>query len=160
MGQAIVILGGGVAGLMASIYTGAPIYEGDTRIGGVASSDATDGFVFDRGIHILQTRNEQVLRLLDELGVELQSHNRKAYIYSHDKFTAYPFQVNTAGLPWRLRAHCVWEFLAGNRHPAPATSEEWINKSLGTGFARTFLIPYSEKFWTVHPRDMTFEWTG
>jgi UDP-galactopyranose mutase len=31
---------------------------------------------------------------------------------------------------------------------------------LGRGFADTFLIPYSEKFWTVHPRDMTHEWTG
>ena len=160
MTEGLVILGGGLAGLATSVYTGAPVYESAARPGGVASSDTTDGFVFDRGIHILQTRNERVLALLDELGVTLQSHSRNAYIYSSERYTAYPFQVNTAGLPWGLRARCVWEFLRRGSHPAPANYEEWMNSSLGTGFARTFLIPYSEKFWTVHPREMTFEWTG
>jgi len=35
-----------------------------------------------------------------------------------------------------------------------------MHRSIGTGFAETFLIPYSEKFWTIHPREMTWEWTG
>ena len=33
------------------------------------------------------------------------------------------------------------------------------HRALGRGFAEIFLIPYSEKFWTVHPREMSFEWT-
>ena len=158
--EEIIVLGGGLAGLAASMHTGAPVYERDAQPGGVASSDSADGFVFDRGIHILQTKNAWVLGLLDELGVELHSHSRNAYIYSRETYTAYPFQVNTAGLPWLLRAQCVWEFLRRNSHPPPRTYEEWMNRSLGAGFAKTFLIPYSEKFWTVHPREMTFEWTG
>jgi len=160
MQPGIVILGGGLAGLMTSMYSGAPVYESAGRAGGVASSDNVDGFVFDRGIHILQTTNAKVLKLLGELEVPLQGHRRNAYIYSHEKYTAYPFQVNTAGLPWGLRARCVWEFLRRNSHPAPRTYEDWMNRSIGAGFARTFLIPYSEKFWTVHPRQMTFEWTA
>ena len=84
MADGLVILGGGLSGLAASVFTGAPGYEGEGRPGGVASSDTTDGFVFDRGIHILQTRNERVLALLGELGVELLNHSRNAYIYSRD----------------------------------------------------------------------------
>jgi protoporphyrinogen oxidase len=156
----LVVLGGGLAGLAAALYSGAPLYEADERTGGVASSDTIEGFTFDRGIHILQTRNAKVLALLDELGVELKSHSRNAYIHSHGTYTAYPFQVNTAGLPIDLRVRCVSGFFGRGRHPAPANYEEWMYRALGEGFARTFLIPYSEKFWTVPPREMTFEWTG
>src|SRR5919106_2078074 len=126
----IIVLGGGLAGLAASMYTDAPVYESDAQPGGAAASDAVSGFVFDRGIHVLQTKNERVLNLLDELGVELQDHSRNAYIYSHETYTAYPFQVNTAGLPWTLRARCVWQFLRRHSHPAPTTYEEWIYRSI------------------------------
>ena len=32
--------------------------------------------------------------------------------------------------------------------------------NVGEGYGDTFLIPYSEKFWTVHPREMTHDWTN
>lgn len=32
--------------------------------------------------------------------------------------------------------------------------------NLGRGLAEVFLIPYSEKFWGVHPRELTHDWTG
>lgn len=157
---AIVVLGAGIAGLAASIVTGAPIYESSQQVGGVAASDRQDGFTFDRGIHILQTANAKVMQLLDESGVVLSSRSRQAFIYSHGTYTAYPFQVNTAGLPLGLRLRCVWGFLRRPQDAQPSNYEEWMHAKLGRGFADTFLIPYSEKFWTIHPRDMTHEWTG
>jgi protoporphyrinogen oxidase len=156
----VVILGGGLAGLTASMYSGAPVYEAEGAGGGVAASDSIAGFVFDRGIHVLQTKNQVVLDLLAELGLKFTNHRRKAYIYSHKRYAAYPFQVNTVGLPIGLRFRCVWQFLRRQRHPNPTNYQEWMYRSVGTEFAQTFLIPYSEKFWTVHPRDMTWEWTG
>jgi protoporphyrinogen oxidase len=158
--EPIAVLGGGLAGLAASMATRAPLYEAADRFGGVANSDSADGFVFDRGIHVLQTRNPRIIRLLDELGVKLNHHERQAYIHSHGTFTPYPFQVNTAGLPVRLRAHCVWTYLTRDRKAEPANYEEWMYANIGKGFAETFLIPYSEKFWTVPPREMTHDWTG
>src|SRR5271165_1082696 len=159
-GGEVVILGGGLAGLTASLYCGAPVYEAENIAGGAALSDSTDGFVFDRGIHVLQSKNRVILELLSELGISFASYSRKASIYSHGRYTAYPFQVNTAGLPMGLRARCVRDFLWRDRHKEPTNYEEWMYRNLGTGFAETFLIPYSEKFWTVHPREMTWEWTG
>lgn len=156
----VVILGGGLSGLSAALYSGAPVYEAAADVGGVAASDQVDGFTFDRGIHILQTRNPTVLALLDELGVKLRDHSRQAYVYSHGVYTAYPFQVNTAGLPVGLRLRCVRDFLRRHRHPEPMTYEQWIYRSVGASFARTFLIPYSEKFWTIPPSEMTCEWTS
>lgn len=156
----MIILGGGLAGLAASVYSGAPIYEAGNRIGGVAASDTIDGFTFDRGIHVLQTQNNTVLKLLKDLGVNMFDHSRSAHIYSHETYTAYPFQVNTAGLPIGLRAKCLWNFLNRGKEPEPDNYQEWMYRTIGRGFADTFLIPYSEKFWTVHPNEMTFEWTG
>ena len=158
--EPIVILGAGISGLAASLASGAPVYEAEHHVGGVAASDSRDGFTFDRGIHILQTSHPKVQKLLDESGVRLQERSRQAYIYSHGSYTAYPFQVNTAGLPLALRIRCVWTFLTRRSNADPANYEEWMNAKLGRGFADTFLIPYSEKFWTVHPREMTHEWTG
>ena len=40
------------------------------------------------------------------------------------------------------------------------TFEDWIYKSFGSGIAKHFMIPYNEKLWTVHPREMTTEWMG
>lgn len=156
----VVVLGGGLAGIAASYYSGAPVYEADSRVGGVAASDRADGFTFDRGIHVLQTQNQKVLSLFDEIGVEMKTLSRRASIYYQGRYTEYPFQVNTVGLPLGTRMRCVAGFLRRGTAPEPTNYEEWIVRSVGKGFAETFLIPYSEKFWTVHPREMTFEWTG
>lgn len=156
----IAVLGGGVAGLAAGITSKAPVFEACDIAGGIAASDRVDGYVFDRGIHILQSKNQEVLDLLDELGVEFDVRERKAFIYSHGTYTPYPFQVNTAGMPLGLRVRCVRDFFARDKHPEPDNYEQWMYKNLGSGFAETFLIPYSEKFWGVSPREMTHEWTG
>ncbi len=156
----IAILGGGLAGLAASMRCQAPVFEAAPRAGGVGSSDTVDGFTFDRGIHVLNTKSPNVLGFLRDIGVEMAPRNRIAEIYSHKEFTAYPFQVNTAGLPLGLRARCVWNFLNRDKYAEPTNYEEWMYKNIGETFARTFLIPYSEKFWGVHPSEMTFEWTG
>ena len=156
----IVILGGGLAGLAASHYCGAPVYEASDAPGGIAGSDCVEGFTFDRGIHILQTRNDIILALLRKIGVQLRDFSRNAFIYVHGKYLPYPFQVNTAGLPVSLRARCLWGFTRRGRYPEPRDYEQWIYRSLGKGFAEHFLIPYSEKFWTVHPSQMSCEWAG
>jgi protoporphyrinogen oxidase len=158
--EPIAILGGGLAGLAASSVTRAPVYEADEQFGGVALTDSRDGYRFDRGIHVLQTRNPRIIKLLDEVGVQFREHDRLAFIHSHGTFTPYPFQVNTAGMPLALRARCVWGYLRRERDRPLRNYEDWMYASIGRGFADTFLIPYSEKFWGVHPREMTYEWTG
>ena len=158
--RGIVILGGGLAGLAASLDTGAPVYEAEADWGGASASDRCDGFTFDRGIHLLQTTNMKVVRQLEELGIEFDIIERSAHIYALGKYTAYPFQINSTNLPISRRIHCVWSYLRRADNPEPANYADWIYRTMGRGFGDTFMIPYSEKFWGVHPRDMSFEWTG
>lgn len=156
----IVILGGGLAGLAASLETGAPVYEAEADWGGASASDRCDGFTFDRGIHLLQTTNMKIVEMLEELGVEWNVIERSAHIYAYGKYTAYPFQINSTNLRIDRRLHCVWSFLRRATNPEPNNYAEWIYRTIGRGFGDTFLIPYSEKFWGIHPREMSFEWTG
>ena len=158
--QDLVILGGGLSGLAAGMKTGAPVYEAVDHAGGIAMSDKTGGFVFDRGIHVLQTHNQKILDLFDEIGVEFHIVDRSAHIFANNGFTAYPFQINSTGVPILKRIHCVWSYLRRDTESTPANYSEWITNTVGKGFADLFLIPYSEKFWGVHPREMTYEWTG
>lgn len=156
----IVVLGGGLAGLAAAYRTGAPVLEALPVVGGTSRSETVDGYTFDYGIHILQPHDQAVTDLLETLNVRLLRHRRRGYIYSHQRYTAYPFQVNIAGLPMAIRANCVWGFLTRRRGREPRNYLEWIYHNLGRGFGDTFLIPYSRKFWTVSPSEMTFDWTG
>jgi len=155
----MIVLGGGLAGLSASMVTGAPVYEAEPQVGGTSRSKVVQGFTFDYGIHVLQSSDAIVHDVFRAAGVTLGTHHRNAYIYSHGVYTAYPFQVNTAGLPLRLRARCIWHYFTRDRSAHHSNYEEWILGTVGKGFGHTFLIPYSEKFWTLHPREMTADWT-
>ncbi len=160
MTEQTMILGAGLAGLSAAYHSGFPLFEMRQRPGGTADSISEQGFVFDLGIHVLQSREPYFLKLLETLGVPLVTHKRSAWIYSHGSYCLYPFQVNTSHLPWRVRLRCVLGFLTRQRSARPRNYEEWLVRNFGPGFSENFLIPYARKFWGVSPREMTFEWTG
>jgi UDP-galactopyranose mutase len=155
-----IILGGGLSGLSAAYHSGFPVFEARPQPGGAADSVSRDGFVFDLGIHVLQSQDPYFLDLMQRLGVTMATHERSAWIYCYGNYFPYPFQVNTSHLPWPVRVRCVLGFLTRRRRAASANYEEWMVHNFGRGFADTFLIPYAEKFWRHPPADMTFEWTG
>jgi len=155
-----IILGAGLAGLGAAYNSDLPIYEQNSEPGGTAASISKDGCIFDYGIHVLHSKDERIYSLLRETGTELYTQKRKAWIYSHGSFASYPFQVNSSHLPLTLKFKCVFDFLTRKKNKEIKNYEDWMRVNFGNGFAETFLIPYSEKFWLVPPRDMTFEWTG
>ena len=155
-----VILGAGLAGLSAAYHSGLPVYEARDRVGGISDSVVKEGFVFDLGIHVLQSRIDEFLELMDDLDIGLGWHRRRALIYSHGAYAAYPFQINTSHMPFRLRLRCIAGYLTRPKNKAFNNYYEWLVGSFGRGFAETFLVPYSEKFWRSSLKEMTFEWTG
>lgn len=163
----MIILGAGLSGLSAGYHGGGEIYEMAPVIGGHSKSKNVDGFIFDEGIHVLQTRNDSILNLYrQDLGLDFHEHERSAWVYANRGFSRYPFQVNTARLPLATRARCVLGYLGSARTSTPEaltdlrTYEDWLYATFGAGFAEKFFLPYSEKFWTVHPREMTHRWAG
>ena len=96
------------------------------------------------------------------------SIQRKAAIFSRGVFTRFPYQVNTHGLP----AEVISENLVGYveaiygekgrelRERDPRNFEEFILRYMGEGFAKNFMVPYNQKLWTVHPRELSAAWVG
>ncbi len=160
-----IILGAGLAGLSAAYHGGGSVYEGSDRYGGTCISPRVNGYTFDLGIHVLHTRNEYVIGLLrDILKIDLVDRKRSARLYSFDRLTRYPIQANTFGLPLPIVKDCLVSFIETycerkkNRKQMCDNYEKWLVAAFGRGIAEHFMIPYSEKFWTVHPRNMTTDW--
>jgi protoporphyrinogen oxidase len=167
----VLILGAGVAGLSAAYHARGSyrLVERGDRVGGLCRTESRDGFHFDATGHWLHLRDPDMRRLAESLlPGGWSSVRRRAAIWSHQRFTPYPYQVNTHGLPPEVVAENVLGFIEAHfgergralREREPRDFAEFILRHLGEGFARNFMFPYNAKLWTVHPREMSTEWMG
>jgi len=173
----IAILGGGLAGLSTAWHLKEAghddyrLFEKESSLGGLCRSHVVDGFTFDYTGHLLHFRDEYAKSLaLQWLGGNIRRVERNSWIFSKNVYTRYPFQTNTFGLPPHVVKECIMGFVeaqcAGSR-PAQGpqdtatedeTFESWVYRNFGAGIAKHFMLPYNEKLWTVHPRELTTDW--
>ncbi len=164
----VVVLGAGLAGLSASVELrrrGVPhrVLEREGRAGGLAVTEEEVGYRFDKTGHLLHLRDaalrEEVLSWLGPAAwLEI---DRKSVVLSHGVTTKYPFQANTFGLPRDVAYACVAGFVRAHFDAAPRevrTFEDFCLRHFGEGISREFMIPYNEKLWGVHPREITARW--
>lgn len=159
------ILGAGLTGLSAAHHLGDgfEIHERLDRAGGHAVTVACDGWRFDRTGHLLHLRDASmrawIERLLDGRLLQVERQSR---VWSHGVYTRYPYQANTYGLPPAIAHECLTGYLAAReaegRTGEPANFEEFCLKYFGEGFSKHFMIPYNQKLWGVHPREITAAW--
>jgi len=169
-----VVLGGGLAGLMAA-YTLQQagerhwvVLEKEDRPGGHARSMQLDGYVFDYGPHILFTNDPEMEALIRDLLAEnLRDQERQAFIYhgNYDLYTRFPFQAHLHGLPTDVVRECLVELVRAVEARArdgspPANYEEWMRATFGDAIADRLMIPYARKLWTIEPSRMDFGWIG
>lgn len=165
------VIGGGLAGIAAARALGrdAHLVEASERLGGLARTDVVDGFWFDWTGHWLHLRTPRWKAELERLlPGGLLTIERKARIHSHGTWTAFPFQVNTHGLPPEVVAECLKGFIAANLGPEgaelrarePRTFHEFVQRYLGAGISRHFMEPYNRKLYTVDPSELSAEWGG
>ncbi|MDD5669551.1 MAG: FAD-dependent oxidoreductase [Candidatus Omnitrophica bacterium] len=161
------IIGAGLSGLSTAWHlqksgVDCRIFEKEQSAGGLCRSKLVKGFTFDYDGHLLHFKHDHVFRLLKAfLGKNLDEHKRSAWIYSRDRFTRYPFQVNLHGLPPHVVKECLFGFInALNRCPGKKALSfyDWIHATFGEGIARHFMVPYNKKFWTVPLERLTCEW--
>jgi protoporphyrinogen oxidase len=175
-GSPVVVLGAGLAGMSAALHLEAPcrLLERAARVGGLCVTDEDSGYRFDRTGHLLHLRDAEMRAWVQALlGEELRRIERRSRIWSCGRYTRYPFQANTFGLPPDVARECLLGFLQARdverdagREPGgaglrpPRDFEDFILRYMGEGIARHFMIPYNTKLWGVRPRDMSPEWTS
>ncbi len=169
----IVVAGAGLTGLSAAYHLqdrqDVAVFEREDRPGGLCRSTRQDGFTFDLTGHLLHLRRPEIRALVEDLipPARFERIDRRAFIYSHGVFTAYPFQVNTHGLPPAVIAECLVGFVEAMRQGAVSSEEaeemsfkQWILRTFGAGVARHFMIPYNEKLWLVDLEEVTCDWVS
>lgn len=164
----IVILGAGLTGLSTAYHLEKAgfydykLFEKEPTTGGLCRSIKQDGFTFDYTGHLLHVNDPYFKSLLAELiGPEaLGTINRRSYVYSHDTYTHYPYQMNLYGLPDQVIADCVEGYVLRKENKKPKSFLDWVMSSFGEGFARHFFIPYQSKIFAHDITKISASWTG
>jgi protoporphyrinogen oxidase len=167
-----IILGAGLAGLSAAHFLQRPwrLIEKTDRVGGLIKTEIIEGCYFDPTGHWLHLRDPEIKQLVNTLWLpdQMVSIQRKAGIFSRGVFTRFPYQVNTHGLPPEVVSENLLGFVEAVygekgrelREREPRNFEEFILRYMGEGFAKNFMVPYNQKLWTVHPRELSAAWVG
>lgn len=165
----VVIIGAGLTGLSAAYhlekqgFTNYKLFEKESRVGGLCRSIQQDGFTFDYTGHFLHINNDYFHDFIQNL-VGFENFNqiiRRSFIYSHNTYTRYPFQINLFGLPPEVIVECIEGFVARDTsRKKPHSFTDWVNKQFGRGFAKHFFVPYQNKMFAYDIRKISASWTG
>ena len=164
----VVLIGAGLTGISTAYHLEKndffefKLFEKEATPGGLCRSVSHDGFTFDFTGHLLHASDSYFYDLITSIiGLEnLNAIDRKSFIYSHETFTKYPFQINLFGLPPRVIVECITGFLNRTHNPNPVSFREWVLAQFGQGFGNQFFFDYQEKIF-AHPIDeITASWTG
>jgi protoporphyrinogen oxidase len=139
------------------------IFERERKPGGLAVTVEEAGYRFDRTGHLLHLRDPALRSdILGWLGPEsVLEIDRKSVVLSHGVTTKYPFQANVYGLPRDVAYACVRDFVAARFDASPRpvrTFEDFCLRHFGEAISAAFMVPYNEKLWGVHPREITAAW--
>lgn len=163
----VLIIGAGLAGLSAGYHLGNIdhiIVESNSSIGGLCKSFQVDGFHFDCTGHLIHFRTPEGRKIITDLvGDGIREHQRKAAIHLEGRFTDYPFQANTYGLPPEIVKECLLGFMNTFTHKHKSginNFQDWIYDTFGEGIAKYFMVPYNEKLWQHDLRDIALDWVN
>jgi protoporphyrinogen oxidase len=163
----IAILGAGLTGMSAALDLGEKkvshrIFEKLGHAGGHAITLEDDGFRFDRTGHLMHLRDAKMReKVLSWIGDDWVEVKRRSVIWSHGRYSRYPFQANTFGLPPDVANECLLGFIRAHfatDKKEPKTFEEFCLAHFGEGISRHFMIPYNSRLWGVHPSEITADW--
>lgn len=164
----IVILGAGLTGLSTAYHLEKnnffdfTIFEKEATHGGLCRSIKHDGFTFDFTGHLLHCNDPYFRKFLNLFLPEQErtTHTRKSFIFTHNHFVPYPFQMNLHGLPAQVIAECICSFAKRKHQIDPKNFHEWVIKYFGIGIAKHFFFPYNQKLLQYNLKKIHPSWTG
>jgi len=164
----VVIIGAGLTGLSAAYHLEQKkfhdyvILEKNKTVGGLCSSVTQDGFTFDYTGHLLHINDPYFRNFIIQLvGLDFFNHiQRKSYIYSYNRYTHYPYQINLHGLPNNVIVDCIQGFVERTQYKKKRSFKDWVLTNFGNGFANHFFAPYQEKIFSYPIDKITASWTS
>lgn len=171
--NAIIIMGGGLAGLsagfcLAEAGRNVSVVEADSDVGGLSRTIRHGDFRFDLGGHRFFTKNQETERFVKDIlkGQYLDVH-RKSKIYLHNNFFDYPLRPANAllGLGLGTTVRAVTDY--GKEKvknifikPQNVSLEDWVVSNFGRTLFTIYFKEYSEKVWGIECKDISEEWVS
>lgn len=159
------IIGAGASGLSLALMLEdeVVIYEQESQSGGHCHATVRDGWTFDRGPHIMFSRNTEVLDfMVNSLGDNVYQSRRNNRVFVHGTLVKYPIENDLASLDLETRTRCLLEYLF-NEHETfradPANLDEWFVGNFGDGMTDLYFRPYNEKIWNVPLSELSMSWS-
>lgn len=124
------------------------LLERSDEPGGLSRSIKQDGFVFDHTGHLLHLHNPYTKNLIPELlGNNIVENERQAWIYSHSRYTKYPYQANLYGLPQNVIDDCLNGLKAAQQNKGHRSTDHLDKNGEKTSKTSTksFEIPLVER---------------
>ncbi|MEO6858364.1 MAG: FAD-dependent oxidoreductase [Solirubrobacteraceae bacterium] len=164
MGHELGILGAGASGLSLALLTDLDhlVVEKAQRAGGHAVSTSIDGWTFDRGPHIMFSRNQLLLEcMIGSLGDNVHRCRRNNAVAVAGVQARYPIENDLAALPHPLRADALISLLAAQAAGGDAHNlAEWFVMNFGEVLVSTYFRPYNEKVWNVPLEALSMDWAN
>ena len=171
----VLIIGGGVAGLMAGIELqkegkSVILLEKESLVGGQCKTEilkTKDGdFRFDYGGHRFITNNEELLEFVENiLGEDLFTPQRSSVILHKNRTYEYPLNLKNLlkTAPFSLLAGAIYDtvkIILGLTKANDKNFETWITSRFGKTLYKNFFGPYTHKLWGIKPSELSSEWAG
>lgn len=163
----VVIIGAGLTGISAAYHLEKQsffdyaLFEKESTPGGLCRSITQDGFTFDYTGHLLHANDPYFYQLIQQVMKHNPMNNieRRSYVYSQNKYTSYPYQMNLHGLPHKTIVECITGFINRPHIESPATFRDWVLTNFGTGFGKYFFFPFQQKLFAHKINHLTAQWT-
>lgn len=171
----VLIIGGGVAGLMAGIELSkngkkVVILEKESVVGGQCRTEILktkdETYRFDYGGHRFITNNEVLLSFVEEiLGDDLLVANRSSVILHQNRIYEYPLNIKNLFkvAPFKLllgtfidALKIIFKFVK----PDNSSFKSWIVSRFGKTLYENFFAPYTKKLWGIEPENLSADWAG
>lgn len=171
----VIIIGGGVAGLMAGIELVSSgkkvvLLEKEHIVGGQCKTEVLktndEEYRFDYGGHRFITNNEQLLDFVEDvLGDELLLAQRSSVILHKNRIYEYPLNIKNLlkVAPISLLAGAFVDTLKiifKMTKPNDKNFKTWITSRFGKTLYKNFFGPYTEKLWGIKPKYLSADWAG
>jgi protoporphyrinogen oxidase len=159
------IIGAGASGLSLALMLDGDvtIFEQSERSGGHCRATNRDGWTFDRGPHIMFSRDKEILDfMIASLGENVHQSRRNNRVFVEGRMVKYPLENDLASLSLETRTRCLLEYLFNERSQLaenPKNLDEWFVGNFGEGMTNLYFRPYNEKIWNVALRDLSMSWS-
>ncbi len=171
----VLIIGGGVAGLMAGIELAKNgkkviLLEKEGVVGGQCKTEIlqsdNETYRFDYGGHRFITNNEVLLSFVEEvLGDDLLVAQRSSVILHQDRVYEYPLNLKNLFkvAPFKLLFGAsidTLKIILKLVKPDDSSFKSWISSRFGKTLYDNFFGPYTKKLWGIEPEQLSADWAG